>query len=110
MNLGALPRTAILAIILAAGMTTGGAAQRADPEENPYGMMEGMGERTGMHGHRGMRAHMMMKIMFAVADTTGDGALSFDEVSAIHKRVFDSADANKDGKLTREEIQAFVRG
>jgi hypothetical protein len=112
MNLGALPRTATLAIILAAGMTTSGAAQRADTEENPYGMMEGMGgEKTEMHGHRGMmRPHIMGKIMFAIADTNGDGALSFDEVSAIHKRVFDAADANKDGKLTREEIQAFIRG
>ncbi len=111
MNLGALPRTAILAIVLAAGMTTSGAAQRADTEEESYGTMEGMGgEKTEMHGHRGMRPHLMGKIIFAIADTNGDGALSFEEVTAIHKRVFDAADANKDGKLTPEEIQAFIRG
>jgi Ca2+-binding EF-hand superfamily protein len=49
----------------------------------------------------------MMKIMFAVADTDGDGALSFEEVTAIHKRIFDSVDANKDGKVTPEEMQVF---
>jgi Ca2+-binding EF-hand superfamily protein len=61
-----------------------------------------------MHGHRGMRPRIMGKIFFAIADTNGDGALSFEEVTAIHKRVFDAADANKDGKLTPEEIQAFI--
>ncbi len=51
----------------------------------------------------------MMKIMFAVADADGDGALSFEEVTAIHKRIFDSVDANKDGKVTTDELQAFMR-
>ena len=50
----------------------------------------------------------MMKVMFAIADTNGDGGLSFDEVSAIHKRIFDRVDANKDGKVTAEEAQAFM--
>ena len=31
----------------------------------------------------------------------------FEEVTAIHKRIFDSVDANDDGKVTREEIQEF---
>lgn len=55
-----------------------------------------------------MRAHMM-KIMFAIADTDGDGALSFEEVTAIHKRIFDKVDANKDSKVTVEEFQSFMR-
>lgn len=55
-----------------------------------------------------MRGHMM-KIMFAIADADGDGALSFEEVTAIHKRIFDEVDANKDGKVTPEEMQAFMR-
>ena len=54
------------------------------------------------HGHA-------MKIMFAIADTDGDGALSFEEVTVIHKRIFDKVDANKDGKVTPEEVQAFMR-
>jgi EF hand len=51
----------------------------------------------------------MMKVMFAVADANGDGALSFEEVTVIHKRIFDRVDANKDGKVTLEELQSFMR-
>jgi hypothetical protein len=57
---------------------------------------------TQMHGH-------MIKIMFAIADTDGDGALSFEEIAAIHKRIFDKVDANKDGKVTSEEMQTFMQ-
>jgi hypothetical protein len=74
------------------------------------GMMGGMMQpgmmgrmpMMGMHGHR-------MKIMFAIADTDSDGALSFEEVTAIHKRIFDAVDANKDGKVTPEEVRAFMQ-
>ena len=52
-----------------------------------------------MMGGVGPRGHMM-KVFFAIADTNGDGALSFEEVTAIHKRIFDKIDANKDGKVT----------
>jgi hypothetical protein len=65
------------------------------------GMMGGM-PRMGMRGH-------MMKFMFAIADVDGDGALSFEEVTTIHKRIFDKVDANKDGKVTPEETQAFMQ-
>jgi len=60
------------------------------------------GQMAGMHGHG-------MKIMFAIVDANGDGALSFDEVTIIHKRIFDRVDANKDSKVTPEEMQAFMR-
>jgi len=57
-----------------------------------------------------MRMHThMMKIIFAIADTNGDGSLSFDEISAIMKRIFDQIDANKDGKITMEEVTAFMQ-
>jgi hypothetical protein len=56
----------------------------------------------------GMRGHTM-KIMFAIADTDGDGRLSFEEVTTIHRRIFDKVDANKDGKVTPEELQSFMR-
>jgi hypothetical protein len=67
--------------------------------------------RPGMMGGMPMMAARgnMMKIMFAVADTDGDGALSFEEIMAVHKRIFDKVDANKDGKATLEEVQAFMR-
>ncbi|MGO4440160.1 EF-hand domain-containing protein [Rhizobium sp. RAF56] len=67
-----------------------------------YGMMAEM-PMGPMHGR-------MMKIMFAIADTNSDGALSFEEVSAIHKRIFDVIDANKDGKVTPDELLAFMTG
>ena len=74
------------------------------------GMMGGMAQ-SGMMGGMpmmSMRGHMR-KVMFAIADVDGDGALSFEEVTAIHKRIFNKVDANKDGKVTPEEIQAFMR-
>lgn len=133
-----LPRAAILAAIVAVGLSSAVVAQTADPHhpdtatsqatpppasddlaaqsqgEQPPAqprMMDRNMMQSGMMGGMpmmGMRAHMM-KIMFAIADVDGDGALSFEEVTAIHKRVFDKVDANKDGKVTPEEVQAFMR-
>jgi hypothetical protein len=134
MTLSALLRAAALVAILTASATTGAVAQTttADPHHpgvtpaqatpaapggmagqdqgaqpgQPGMMSPGMMGRgmpmMGMHGHA-------MKIMFAIADADGDGALSFEEVTAIHKRIFDSVDANKDGKVRAEELQAFMR-
>ncbi|OOO52552.1 hypothetical protein BS630_03955 [Rhizobium laguerreae] len=81
-----------------AGMMPGGMMGR---DMMQSGMMENM-PMMRMRGH-------MMKIMFAIADADGDGALSFEEVTAIHKRIFDAVDANKDGKVTPDETQAFIR-
>lgn len=74
------------------------------------GMMGGMmqpGMMGGMPMMR-MRGHAM-KIMFAIADTDGDGGLSFEEISTIQKRIFDKVDADKDGKVTPEEVRDFMR-
>ncbi len=133
MTLIALPRAAFAALVIA-GLPAAATAQTtaADPhhpdttvaQAAPSGTMGPgmMGQipgaqpaqagmmRPGMMGQgaMGMPAHMM-KIFFAIADANGDGALSFDEVTAIHKRIFDTVDANKDGKVTPEELQAFMR-
>jgi hypothetical protein len=72
--------------------------------------------RPGMMGHgmmggmpmMGPREHMT-KVMFTIADTNCDGALSFKEVTAVHKRIFERVDANKDGKVSPEDIQIFMR-
>jgi predicted lipid-binding transport protein (Tim44 family) len=73
------------------------------------GMMGGMMQHHMMgQGMMGRSGHMM-KIMFAVADVNGDGALSFEEVTTIHKRIFDRVDVNRDGKVTPEEAQSFMR-
>jgi len=127
-----LSRTAALAMMIAAGMTAAATAQTtaADPHHletmlaqamPPSGMMgQGPGAQPGQscigqpsmmgRGMMGMPGPTPMKIIFAIADVNGDGALSFDEVTAIHKRIFDRIDANKDGRVTPEEIQAFQRG
>jgi hypothetical protein len=71
-------------------------------------MRSGMTDGTGAMPMMGPRGHMM-KVIFAIADTNGDGGLSFEEVTAVHKRIFERVDGNKDGKVTREEIQTFMR-
>ncbi|WP_262266159.1 EF-hand domain-containing protein [Microvirga yunnanensis] len=137
MTLPTLSRTTALAMIIAAGMTALATAQTiaADPHHPettlaqatpPSGMMgQSMGAQPGQSsmppsqsammggmmqpGMMGMPGPAPMKIFFAIADANGDGGLSFDEVTAIHKRIFDRVDANKDGKATPEEIQAFIR-
>ena len=85
-------------------MGPGMMGQSPGAQPGQTGMMGGM-MQSGMMGMPGPR----MKIMFAIADVNGDGALSFDEVTALHKRIFDRIDANKDGKVTPEELQAFMR-
>ena len=68
-------------------------------------MQPGMTGGMPMMGMRGR----MMKIMFTISDADGDGRLSFEEVTIIHKRIFDKVDADKDGKVAPEELQAFMR-
>jgi EF hand len=80
------------------GMMSHGAGMMSPDMMGPGAMS---GQMMAMRGQ-------MMKIMFAIADANGDGGLSFDEVTAIHKRIFDRVDANKDGKVVLEEIQAFM--
>jgi hypothetical protein len=77
-----------------------------------HGMMGSMGPggmRPGMMGP-GMMPPMMMRMMFALIDNDGDGALSLQEFQAAHERIFKAMDANKDGKLELEEMQAFMHG
>jgi Ca2+-binding EF-hand superfamily protein len=69
-------------------------------------MMEGGMMGHGMMGGMGPPP-MMMRIMFALIDTDGDGTISLQEFQAAHERIFKAMDSNKDGKLTLEEMQAF---
>jgi hypothetical protein len=62
----------------------------------------------GMMGMIGPR--MMMPMMLVMMDTNGDGAVSFEEMEAVHKRMFDIVDENKDGKVTPEEMRAVMGG
>jgi Ca2+-binding EF-hand superfamily protein len=51
-----------------------------------------------------------MRIMFAVMDSNGDGALSLDEVRDFQQRIFDGVDDDGDGRVTMEEIRFFFDG
>lgn len=51
-----------------------------------------------------------MRMIIAIADTDGDGSLSFDEVTAKHKRIFDAVDANSDRMVTSEQLRKFFGG
>ncbi|MGO6929958.1 EF-hand domain-containing protein [Rhizobium ruizarguesonis] len=125
--------TAVLAsgsVTMAFGQTQGQTQQSPQTGMMPGGMMGGVpmtpGTMPGMGGNMmpgcmmggmpmgGQMGGMpirgqMMKIMFAVADSDGDGALAFEEVTTIHKRIFDRVDANKDGKVTPDEMRAFMQ-
>jgi EF hand len=39
-----------------------------------------------------------------------DGKLSLQEFQAAHERIFKAMDADHDGTVTFEEMQAFIRG
>ena len=53
---------------------------------------------------------IMMRIIFSLMDSDGDGTISLQEFQAAHERIFKGMDANKDGRLTPEEMQAFMEG
>ncbi|GAA3109004.1 hypothetical protein GCM10010520_61930 [Rhizobium viscosum] len=120
-----IPNAVLLAALIAIGGVGSAFAQtngadthhplnmsQASPPSGMGGMMgQGQGAMQDGPGMMGggmpMMRGFMTKIMFAIADTNEDGSLSFEEVTAIHKRIFDAVDANNDGKVTPEEIQAF---
>lgn len=79
----------------------------------PDGMMcPGMGR--GMMGpgmmDRGMAGPGMLRVMLILMDSDGDGALSLEEVQAVHARMFHAMDADGNGRLTLEEIETFMHG
>ena len=69
-----------------------------------------MGRGRMMGGPGRMHGGMMMRMLFAMMDSDGDGTVSLLEFQAAHERIFKAMDANKDGRLTLEEIQAFMQG
>ena len=77
----------------------------------PGGMMgRGMMGQEGMMGRGTMGPPVMMRIIFSLMDSDGDGTISLQEFQAAHERIFKGMDANKDGRLTPEEMQAFMQG
>ncbi|MCC6888938.1 MAG: EF-hand domain-containing protein [Hyphomicrobiales bacterium] len=78
------------------------------PMMDHHGMMGGMRER-GMMGH-GMMGPAMMRMMLSLMDSDGDGTVSLTEFQAAHERMFKAADANKDGRLSFDEVRIFLQG
>jgi hypothetical protein len=75
------------------------------------GMMgRGMMGQGGMMGRGMMGPPVMMRIIFSLMDSDGDGTISLQEFQAAHERIFKAMDTNKDGRLTLEEMQAFMQG
>jgi hypothetical protein len=70
----------------------------------------GMMRRGAMMGGGGMPSGVMMRMLFAMMDSDGDGTVSLQEFQTAHERIFKAMDTNKDGVLTLEEIQAFMQG
>ena len=105
----------VSAVSLAAAIATaaGGAAAKTSDDRDkgwwrgPWHMWDDLGMRDGMMG---MMGRGMMPMMLVMMDTDGDGAVSFEEMQAVHKRMFDLVDDDKDGKITVEEMQEFMGG
>jgi hypothetical protein len=122
MKIMALIRVIALAGVTSSGVLAVAAAQTTDPHHpdttaaqkmppTASGDTAAQPVQTGMGGmpmRMGGHAHMM-KIMLAILDTNGDGGLSFEELTTVEKRIFDLVDADKDGKVTPSEIQAFMQ-
>lgn len=78
-----------------------------------HGMMgRGMMGPHGMMGAGGMAAcsPIMFRMIFALMDSDGDGTIELPEFQAAHERIFRAMDTNKDGRLTPEEMEAFMHG
>jgi Ca2+-binding EF-hand superfamily protein len=65
----------------------------------------------GTMGGGVMGPPIMFRMIFALMDADGDGAVSLTEFQVAHERIFKAMDSNKDGKLTPEEMMmAFMKG
>ena len=80
-----------------------GMMDEAHRDSAPRGGLGGM--LPGPMGRPGM-----MEMMLILMDTDGDGAVSLQEYQAAHERIFKAMDADKDGKLTLDEIRNFRLG
>ncbi|MER8384927.1 EF-hand domain-containing protein [Mesorhizobium sp. M0166] len=69
----------------------------------PHRDWEMGGRGGGMHGAR-------MRMMFAIVDADGDGALSQSEVQDFVGRIFNAVDEDGDGSVDMQEIRSFFHG
>jgi hypothetical protein len=105
MRFARLVSAAALAVALAGGAVYAQPWWWGGDDNRPmHGWGFGMG--PGMMGP-GMMGPGMMPMMFVMMDADGDGAVSFEEMQAVHKRMFDFVDQNKDGKVSVDEMHAL---
>ena len=86
--------------LLAAAATIAAAQENSGPMTRPA-------DQSGMIGFGIMGG---LRTIVALVDVNGDGALSLEEVQAASIRIFEAADADADGRITSEEIGAFMDG
>jgi hypothetical protein len=113
------------AFILVCGVIAASGQQPADshstrhPGQQQTQQQPGDQEKPGMMGHcmmgggmtaRGMMAPFVMRIIFALIDSDGDGTISLQEFQAAHERIFKAMDTDKDGTVSFEEMQNFMQG
>ena len=135
MKLKLVGAAALIAVVASVASSAPGMAQSTDNRMMGQGMMQPslMGHGVMHHGmpgqgmmghgmmHHGMMGHgmtgrgimqtgMMGPMMLVIMDTDGDNAISFEEMQAVHKRMFDLVDADGDGKVTMGEIRQFHTG
>lgn len=108
-------RQALISMAAGAAIVTATAALAQQTPQQPSGgqMMQRQGQGMMQQGRQGpgmMGRGGMMRVMFAIMDADGDGALSLEEVQEVHARIFNAADADDDGRVTPEEMQAFFHG
>lgn len=126
----AMLRLTISALVFACGTAAALAQSQTTPDQQktqPPAMAPGTGSPMGGMMGSGMMGHMpgamgrgamgggvmgrpLMRMVFALVDVDGDGTISLQEFQAAHERIFRAMDSNKDGKLTPEEMQAFMHG
>lgn len=69
------------------------------------GQSRGSGATSGRRAHSGHGFAALTGRMFDAADANRDGRVALQEATASALRHFDMADANRDGQITREERQ-----
>jgi EF hand len=87
-----------------------GTATNAPPDGDGHPMM-GHGRWGGHMGmmHGGFHHHDMFGALIARYDANGDGSITRAEIDAGIAKDFHAADTNHDGKLTNDELIAFIK-
>jgi Ca2+-binding EF-hand superfamily protein len=92
-------RRSLLGVVTAGALLLGGVAAALD-QSQPEPKKPTQAKKQGQHPFR-----LDVDRLIKEYDTNGDGYLQPDEVPAYLREHFDQLDTNKDGKLSREELE-----